>query len=110
MQNKADELLTRLQETIKVEDKQKGYKRVETLHSFSDSVKEIALDSQLNMSLSTVKKFKLIIFNLTTKNIKTFFLWKALFLLTMSFLLTTIIYCSLPAPLILLNAVLSAVA
>ena len=39
------------------EDKQKN-SRVETLHSLGYSVKEIAQDSQVNMSLSTVKRLK----------------------------------------------------
>ena len=59
-------------ETIKVKYKQKKYIRVETLHSLSCSVIEIAQDSQVNMSLKMLKILKFIIFNLSTKNIKTF--------------------------------------
>ena len=58
-ESKADEPLTSLQrdDQSKV-DKRKKYSRVETLHSLSYSVKEIAHDSQVNMSLSTVKRLK----------------------------------------------------
>ena len=41
---------------------QKFNYRVETLHSLCYFVKEIAQDSQVNMSLSTVKRLKSIIF------------------------------------------------
>ena len=54
-------------ETIKVGDKQKN--RVEALYSLSYSVIEIAQDSQVNTSFSMLKILKLIIFNLSTKNI-----------------------------------------
>ena len=58
-ENKADEPLTSLQrDSQSKEDKQKKYSRVETLHSLGYSVKEIAQDSQVNMSLSTVKRLK----------------------------------------------------
>ena len=40
------------------EDKQKRYSRVETLHSLGYSVKKIAQDSQVNMSLSMFKILK----------------------------------------------------
>ena len=56
-------------ETIRVEDKHKRYSRVETLHSLSYFVIEIAQDSQINMSLRMLKILKFIIFNLSTKNI-----------------------------------------
>ena len=45
-------------ETVKVKKTNKKYSKVETLHSLSYSVKEIAQDSQVNMSLSTVKRQK----------------------------------------------------
>ena len=51
-QNKADKRLASHWETIKVEDKQKRYSRYETLHSLNYSVKNIAQDSQINMSLN----------------------------------------------------------
>ena len=64
--------------TIKVEeDKQKRLSRVETLHSLSYSVIEIAQGSQVNMSLSIIKILKSIIFNFINQNIK--FLWKGFF-------------------------------
>ena len=66
-QNKAEE-------TIKVKDFKKRLSRIETLHSLSCSVIEIAQDSQVNMSLRMLKILKSIIFNLSTKNIK--LLWK----------------------------------
>ena len=47
-------------ETIKVEDKQKGYNRVETKHLFKDSVKDITQDSQINISFCKyVKNIKI---------------------------------------------------
>ena len=58
-ENKADESLTSLQRDGQIkEDRQNKYSRVETLHSLGYSVKEIAQDSQINMSLITVKKLK----------------------------------------------------
>ena len=57
IENKADEPLTSLQrDDQSKEDKQNS--RVETLHLLCNSVKEIAQDSQVNMSLSTVKRLK----------------------------------------------------
>ena len=40
---------------VKVKKTKNIYRRIETLHLLSYSVKEIALDSQVNISLSTVK-------------------------------------------------------
>ena len=40
------------------EDKAKRYNRVETLLSMGYSVRQIAEDAQVNMSLSTVKRLK----------------------------------------------------
>ena len=51
-------LLPVFKETVKVKKTNKKYSRVETLHSLGYSVKEIAQDSQVNMSLSTVKRLK----------------------------------------------------
>ena len=45
-------------ETVKVKKTNKKYSRVETLHSLGYSVKEIPQDSQVNISLSTVKRLK----------------------------------------------------
>ena len=79
-------------ETIKVEDKQKRYSRVETLHSLSYFVIEIAQDSQVNMSLRMLKILKSIIFNLSTKNIK--LLWKRFFFQVSFFLHTVSFFCA----------------
>ena len=79
---KADESLVSLQRDNPSRRQTKKYSRVETLHSLGYSVKEIAQDSQLYMSLGYVKYIKSIIFNLSTKNIK--LLFKS-FLYTMSF-------------------------
>ena len=59
-ENKADKPLTSLQRDgqSKEDKRKKKYSRVETLHSLGYSVKEIAQDSQVNMSLSTVKRLK----------------------------------------------------
>ena len=54
-QNKANKLLASLQNTIKVDDKQKRWSRGETLYLLSYFVIKIAQDSQINMSLNTVK-------------------------------------------------------
>ena len=62
-QNKANKLLASLQNTIKVEDKQKRYSRSEILYLLSYSVIKIAQDSQINMSLNTAKRLKSLIFN-----------------------------------------------
>ena len=51
IQKKQTNSLPDFKETIKVEDKQKRYRRDEALHSLSYSVIEIAQDLQANMSL-----------------------------------------------------------
>ena len=58
-QDRPDESLTDAQ-LIKLskEDKAKRYNRVEALLSMGYSVQQIAEDAQVNMSLSTVKRFK----------------------------------------------------
>ena len=58
-QDRLHESLTNAQ-LIKLskEDKAKRYNRVETLLSMGYSVKQIAEDAQVNMSLSTVKRLK----------------------------------------------------
>ena len=56
-ENKADEPLTSLRRNGQSKEDKK-YSRVETLHSLGYSIKEIAQDSLVNMSLSTVKKLK----------------------------------------------------
>ena len=56
---KAEETQKSLQrDSQSKEDRQNKYSRVETLHSLDYSVNEIAQDSQVNISLSTVKRLK----------------------------------------------------